>query len=454
MPAFVITSPAFLEVVQIDFSRRLPDSFLRNDPRYMQDFGESPGPGLIVALIVVVIGVLLLWHTKRQERRNFIARRAPRLPIRALSEHDDAWIAGRVTLDDPLICPHFGTRCVYYAYAVERRVTRVVRDSKGRTRTVTSWNTEFRDSNVSPFWLIDESSGIFVEGPKARFEGLPSTGYDYTGFSRRHRATVLPVGVDVHALGVKVEGDRFGPLQKVPLLVTTQTHQEYLRSGSRNEGLARWFGMFLLFAGCVIACSMLFTTSWRRPDWPVGVGIGVAVWLPLWLWATYNLFVRRRHATEAAWRQIDVDLGVRFEVVPKIVEVAKAHAKHERELFERLAHMRQERDTDVRETIRKERQRSAAVKSLLALSERYPELRSNELFSNLHEKLWALEEKIAASREFYDRNALEWNGLVESFPSNLVAGVFGFESRPYFGANPDQRRVTRVKLANGKTEPS
>ena len=433
---------------QIDFFARrgFEPSFGPQLSRH--SFGESAGPGLIVALVLALIGVLLLWHTKRQERRNFIARRAPRLPIRALSEHDDAWIAGRVTLDDPLICPHFGTRCVYYSYAIERRVTRTVRDSKGRTRTVTSWNTEYSESNVSPFWLLDDTSGIYVEGPKARFEGLPSTGYDYTGFSRRHHATMLPVGIDVHALGVKVEGDRFGPLAKVPLIVTTQTHQEYLRSGSRNEGLARWFGMFLLLAACICAASMLFTVTWRQPNWPLGVGIGIAVWSPLWFWSTYNLFVRRRHATEAAWRQIDVDLGVRFEVVPKIVEVAKAHAKHEGDLFEQLARMRNEKDADTRETIRNERRRSAAVRSLLALSERYPDLRSNELFTNLHDKLWALEEKIAASREFYDRNALEWNGLVESFPSNLVAKLFGYDSRAYFGANPDERRVTRVKLAS------
>lgn len=409
-------------------------------------FSDTVGPGLIAALVCVVVGALLLWKTKRHERKNFIAGRAPHLPIRALSEHDDAWIAGRVTLDHPLVCPHFNTPCVYYAYRIEKRVTRVVRDSKGRRRTKTSWQTEFSETEITPFWLVDDTSGIYIEAEEARFEGLPGTGYDYEGFSRRHVASMLPVGVDVHVLGVKVEGGRFAPLGKIPLLVTTQTWEDYLRSGDRSETWSRWFGLFFVFVGAVLVAAMLSTDSWQRANWPFGVALGAAVWLPIWLWSSYNRFVRQRETTEAAWRQIDVDLDVRFQVVPKVVAVAKGHAAHERELFESLAGMRSGAQDDPRETIRKERERSAAVRSLLALQERYPQLRSNELFQKLHEKLWALEEKIAASRDFYDRNALEWNRIVEGFPGMIVAKLFGFESREYFGANPDERRVTRVRL--------
>lgn len=428
----------------------LLDSLLRAAPVLAQGFENTTGPGVVIALLALLLGFVLLWNTKRHERKNFIAGRAPRLPIRALSEHDDAWIAGVVTDEDPLRCPHFGTECVYYAYKIERRVTRTVRDSKGRTRTVTSWQTEYSDSDVKRFWLVDESSGIFVEAEKARFESLPSTGYDYSGFGRRHHATMLPVGIDVSALGVKVEGDRFGTLARVPLLITTQAHEDYIRSGDRAEALSRGFGHFFVLVAGVVGGAMLFASPvrsrphWKDADWVLGGLVGFAIWAPLWIWSSYNRFVRQRQTTEAAWRQIDVDMDVRYQTVPKLVAVAGAYAKHERELFEALAAMRME--SDVRATIREERKRSRAVRSLLALSEKYPELRADELFSRLHEKLWAIEEKIAASRDFFDKNALEWNKLVESFPSNLVAGVFGFESRPYFGIRADERRATRLRL--------
>lgn len=416
------------------------------------NFGETTGPGFLIAVFAALFGFLLLWNTKRQERKNFVAGRAPRLPIRALSEHDDAWISGVVTDDQPFRCPHFGTSCVYYAYKIEKRVTRVVRDSKGRTRTVTSWQTEYSESDIKAFWLVDETSGIFVEARKASFEALPSTGYDYSGFGRRHVATMLPVGVDVFALGVKVEGDRFGPLGRVPLIITTRTHEEHLKRGDRSEAMSRGFGLFLILVAGVVLGAMLFApesrfgASWRDANWPLGALVGFAIWLPLWAWSSYNRFVRQRQTTEAAWRQIDVDMDVRLQTVPKLVAVTKGYAAHEAELFETLARLRMEKDASVRDTVRKERERSRAVRSLLALDEKYPQLRADELFRQLHEKLWALEEKIAASREFYDKNALEWNRLVQSFPTNLLAGAFGFESRAYFGAIPDERRATRVKI--------
>ncbi|HMQ21873.1 MAG TPA: LemA family protein, partial [Planctomycetota bacterium] len=147
--------------------------------------------------------------------------------------------------------------------------------------------------------------------------------------------------------------------------------------------------------------------------------------------------------------QIDVDLDVRYQLVPKLVEVARAYATHESELLESLARMRNEAQTSVDAAIREERIRSRAVRRLLAVAESHPDLQANTTFSRLHDGLWALEEKIAASRSFYDNTALEWNRLVESFPSSLVARLFGFERKAFFGAMDSERAATRVVLASG-----
>ncbi|MCB9883029.1 MAG: LemA family protein [Planctomycetes bacterium] len=411
-----------------------------------QDFADTTGPGLLVALVLAIVAAILLYATKRQELANFVAARAPRLPIRALSEHDDAWIAGTVVHDEPLSCPWFGTPCVYYTYRIEHLVTRVVRDSKGRTRTVTSWETEYSERDSCDFEIRDDTGTIAITAHEATFERLPGTGYDYAGFSRRHVATMLPVGIEVHSLGVKVEGDRFAPLDRVPLIITTVTSDDYVRGGDRSEAVMRWFGSFVGLAALVIAASMIGVPTWQHANWYRGIPIGIVAWLPLWLWSSYNRFVRQRETTEAAWRQIDVDLDVRYQVVPKVAEVARAYAEHEQELFEALARLRNESSRSREETIRNERVRSRTVRRLLALAESYPKLRANELFARLHEKLWALEEKIAASRSFYDRTALEWNRLVEGFPSMFVAKLFGFERREYFGAMERERDATKVVL--------
>ncbi len=414
-----------------------------------QDFVDGTGPGLLAALVLALIAAALLYSTKRQEQKNFVLARAPRLPIRVLAEHDDAWIAGVVERDQPLYCPWFRTPCVYFSYRLERLVTRVVRDSKGRTRTVTSWETEHSESDVCDFLVVDDGSAIEVDASRASFEHLPGTGYDYAGLSRRHVATMLPVGIGVHLLGVKLEDGRFGPLGAVPLIVTTTTSDDYLRRGDRTEGVLRWFGLFLTLLAFVIAFSMIGASTWQAPHWELGLPIGLLGWSPIWLWSTYNRFVRQAQATAAAWRQIDVDLDVRYQLVPKLVEVARAYATHESELLESLARMRNEAQTSVDAAIREERIRSRAVRRLLAVAESHPDLQANTTFSRLHDGLWALEEKIAASRSFYDNTALEWNRLVESFPSSLVARLFGFERKAFFGAMDSERAATRVVLASG-----
>ena len=157
---------------------------------------------------------------------------------------------------------------------------------------------------------------------------------------------------------------------------------------------------------------------------------GLVILSPFWWISTYNRYVRTNEQCEAAWRQIDVDLVVRDSVIPNLVAIVKGYQHHERDLFESVARLRT--GNDVGERIRGDAMAAKVTGGLLLLKEKYPDLRANENFLDLHEKLWAVEEKIAAARTLYNQIAMEWNNLMQSFPTILVGKVCGYRARDYF----------------------
>lgn len=401
---------------------------------------------VLISLAIAVAGYLSAWGmlalAHRNDRRGWIFNRAPALPVKALSEHDDAWIRGRVRTDDPLRCPWFGAACVYYSYTIERKVRRTRRTSKGKTRTETKWVTDHSEERCMPFTLVEGEVGIIVQLPRAELHDLESQGHDYETGSRRHSAEILSVGKTVSALGVRLEDGTFGPLREIPLLVTRRKRDDFLRSVARGETWARWAGLVLAFLGG--GGASVFWMSRTRDvgmfgvnGWLTAVGFGLLALVPLWCVVTYNRLVRTRQQAEAAWRQVDVDMTVRDNLLPQLTAVVQGYADHERELFAAVAGLRA--GGSVEGKIRNDRSASRAARGMLALRERYPELEANSLFMDLHERLWALEEKLAASRTFYNGVCEEWNRLVQGFPSIVVAKVFGHDERPFFARDEAER---------------
>ena len=400
---------------------------------------EPMGAAGIAIGLGILLGWLCLRFSRRQDRKNFIYARAPKLPVSVLAEHDDAWIRGVVRCARPLNCPHFGMDCVYYDYTIERRVTRTTTDSKGRTKTTTSWVTDRHDRKAVSFDLVDErvdAASIQVLGEDAEYHHMDHTGLDYAGFSRRHSASFLVLQKTVTVLGVKLEGNGFGPYQEIPLLVTTRPREAFLEGAASSEKWFRWFGFLSLLLGGGFATMSLFAELWcTRPGdepWLIGIGVlgGLVILSPFWWISTYNRYVRTNEQCEAAWRQIDVDLVVRDSVIPNLVAIVKGYQHHERDLFESVARLRT--GNDVGERIRGDAMAAKVTSGLLLLKEKYPDLRANENFLDLHEKLWAVEEKIAAARTLYNQIAMEWNNLMQSFPTILVGKVCGYRARDYF----------------------
>ncbi|GAB2483493.1 LemA family protein [Luteococcus sediminum] len=170
--------------------------------------------------------------------------------------------------------------------------------------------------------------------------------------------------------------------------------------------------------------------------------------------APYNSFVRQRNAIQESWRQVDVELNRRYELLPNLIETVRAYAAHERNTLEEITQLRsravqmsQGTGTEADpQRAAVEQELTGAVRNLMVSVEAYPELRSNENFLELQRQLAETEDRIAAGRRFYNANVRAYNTKVESVPSNMVANMFHFEKATYFEVNDAVRRSPEVNF--------
>ncbi|MGZ8695010.1 MAG: LemA family protein [Gaiellaceae bacterium] len=175
--------------------------------------------------------------------------------------------------------------------------------------------------------------------------------------------------------------------------------------------------------------------------------IAVVVVLALVVVVLYNKLVRLRNRTENAWAQVDVQLRRRYDLIPNLVEAVKGYAAHERVTFEAVTEARTaaQQAQGVEQQASAENALTAAIGRLFAVAEAYPELRATENFQQLQTELSETETKIAVSRQIYNDTVLTYDNAIQSVPTNLLAGIFGFSSRPYFEIDePAAREAPRV----------
>lgn len=172
--------------------------------------------------------------------------------------------------------------------------------------------------------------------------------------------------------------------------------------------------------------------------------LGVLLLVLVWLIATYNRFVGLRQHIRESWADIDVELKRRHELIPNLVETVKGYAAHERGLFEEVARLRGQVLSHAGRDERLGADESALMKSvgrLIAVAEAYPELKADRNFLALQEELSNTEDRIAASRRFFNANVREYRQLREQFPTNIVANTFGFGPESFFELDSDAERV-------------
>ncbi len=173
--------------------------------------------------------------------------------------------------------------------------------------------------------------------------------------------------------------------------------------------------------------------------------VAVVAIVAVWAVAQYNGLVRLRNLVQESWKQIDVELQRRHDLIPNLVETVKGYAKHERETFEAVTAARAAAaapGSTVAQQAAQENVLTQALGRLFAVAEAYPELKANIGFQQLQQELTNTEDRIAAGRRFYNANVRELNTKIEVFPTNLIAGMFGFAKAEYFEVQDQAVRAT------------
>jgi len=162
----------------------------------------------------------------------------------------------------------------------------------------------------------------------------------------------------------------------------------------------------------------------------------------------YNSLVQLRVRTDSAWSDIDVQLKRRHDLIPNLVETVKGYAAHEKGTFENIAKFRSQamQATTPADKAAAENQLTGALKSLFAVAEAYPELKASEEFTQLQTSLSQTEDAIQNSRRYYNAVVRDLNTRIQSFPANLLAGMFGFQIRQFFEVAEADREPVAVKF--------
>jgi LemA protein len=176
--------------------------------------------------------------------------------------------------------------------------------------------------------------------------------------------------------------------------------------------------------------------------------LGVLVVIGFMLVAMYNGLVQLRVRCDSAWSDIDVQLKRRHDLIPNLVETVKGYAAHEKGTFENIAKFRSQamQATSPADKAVAENQLTGALKSLFAVAENYPELKASAEFTQLQGSLSQTEDNIQNARRYYNAVVRDLNTKIQSFPTNILAGMFAFQARQFFEAAASDREPVAVKF--------
>ena len=193
--------------------------------------------------------------------------------------------------------------------------------------------------------------------------------------------------------------------------------------------------------------------------WSWAIPLAIALIFILWAGGVYNALVRLRNFYENSWAQIDVQLERRYDLIPDLVETVKGIMKHERETLEEVIKARNSAVAAKAQTsanigdpdsmgalISAEAGLQGALGNLFALSESYPDLKANQNMLQLQEELTSTENKIAFARQAFNDSVTSYNNKRETFPSNIIAGVFGFKDKSLYEVSEEKKEKVAVKF--------
>jgi LemA protein len=175
---------------------------------------------------------------------------------------------------------------------------------------------------------------------------------------------------------------------------------------------------------------------------------GVLIVIAGWVVATYNGLVALKNQIQGAWKQIDVQLNRRYDLIPNLVETVKGYMQYEQDTLQKVTDARSKAmaATSVKEAAQAQNALTQSLGKVFALMENYPELKADGNVLRLQEELATTENQLAFARQYYNDLVMRFNTKREIFPSNMIAGMFNFDARDFFTAAESAKSVPRVDL--------
>jgi len=439
-------------------------------------------PNLFLAWLPAIAGLLAagcLWGAMRAAGRRRLVDGLPTCKTTGvfigLVE-----VKGAAEAETPLTSYLAGTRCVYYAWTVEekwsRLVTETTTDSKGNTHTTTrresGWKTIAEGGEQTPFYLQDDCGVLLVRPAGAEIEATlvcetdcdrsdplyygkgPEGAIANSDHERRFQEVAIPLHAPVYVIGrareradvvaAEIAADREAPL----FLISTRGEKQI------SGGYATTFWVFLI-AGlvlCSLGCGFGLPATWPPApghEWipfVLGAGAYAAVTFVIWVWSVFNGLIELRNRVAAAWSEVDVQLKRRFDLIPRLEGVVQGLAAHERTVQEEVAALRAQREATPPGQAGPEFH--ALGGRVIALAESHPELKANGAFLQLQRELSDTEQRIALARGYYNEIATHYNTKLEVVPERFVAALGRLRPRALLVAGDFERAAVHVSLAS------
>jgi LemA protein len=204
--------------------------------------------------------------------------------------------------------------------------------------------------------------------------------------------------------------------------------------------------LFIVFLSGLLIIGILYVLNYLTP---LLTGLSVVILIVIWSIVIYNQLIRFYQRVKEAESDIEVQLKRRADLIPNLVETVKGYAIHEREVLENITQARSAllNAKNLKEEVQADNMITSALKTLFAVAENYPDLKANQNFLELQRELRDAEDKIMASRRFYNSVVMEYNSFLQSFPTNLFAKLFNFQPAEYFELElVEEKEVPKVKF--------
>jgi len=394
-------------------------------------------------------------------------------------------IKGTAESAQPLTSYLAETSVVYYQWSVEehwsRTVTETYTDSDGKTQTRTrhesGWTSVANGGESSPFYLQDDCGFLLIRPDGAKLEPLtifdetcdrsdplyfakgPDTAVANSDYRRHFQEQAIPIHAELYVIGqARERSDVVAPeiaVDKSASMFLISTRSEAQVSGGYNQGFWGWniFGALLAALGLLVRDLSLHLDLATR--WPLYAGVALAyigVAGAGWLWMVYNSMIELRNRVRQAWSLVDVQLKRRHDLIPNLLNVVQGFQKYEQTVQTEVAELRTQLQATAPGVAGPDY--SAVKNCVMALAERYPELKASDLFLKLQQNLIDTEQRIGLARGFFNEIATHYNTRLERVPDRFVAAMATMQPQPLMAANDFERAPVKVEFETADPKPA